>query len=97
MLAVTDSASSAIEGILAAPEMPGEAGLRISTGDAPAEDGMPRTEFRLAVAEAPQPGDQVVEDGPVYLEPEAANLLDDKVLDAEVAGDQIRFSLAEQP
>jgi Fe-S cluster assembly iron-binding protein IscA len=96
LLAVTENATSAIEGMLASPQLPDDAGLRITTETAPTEDGTPRTEFRIGVAEAPEPGDQVVDDAPVFIEPEAATLLDDKVLDAQVAGEQVSFSLAEQ-
>jgi hypothetical protein len=96
LLAVTETASAAIEGILASPQLTDDAGLRISTETALSEDGVPRTEFRLAVAESPEPGDEVVEGSPVFLESEAADLLDDKVLDAQVAGDEVRFSLAQQ-
>ena len=96
MLAVTQEAASAIDGILAAPGVPDEAGVRITTEMAGAEEGSPQAELRLAVVEAPEASDQVVEDAPVFLEPEAAALLDDKVLDAEVADDQVRFNLKEQ-
>jgi Fe-S cluster assembly iron-binding protein IscA len=50
------------------------------------------------VAAAPAEGDQVVdEDGTrVFLEPAAASLLDDKVLDAEKHDDHFHFSLGEQ-
>jgi Fe-S cluster assembly iron-binding protein IscA len=96
MLAVTQEAASAIEGILASPELPDEAGVRITTEMAGAEEGAPQAELHLAVVEAPEASDQVVEDAPVFLEPEAAALLDDKVLDAEVADDQVHFNLKEQ-
>lgn len=96
MLSVTESASSAISGMLASAEVSDDAGMRISTETAPHEDGVPRTELRLALVEAPLESDEVVTDAPVYLEPEAAALLDDKVLDAEVSGDQVQFQLKEQ-
>jgi hypothetical protein len=38
----------------------------------------------------------VLEEGPVFVESDAAELLDDKVLDAEVRGDQIQFSVKAQ-
>jgi iron-sulfur cluster assembly protein len=95
MLAVTEEAASAIEGILASPELPDEAGLRITT-ETVADAGTPRPEYRLSVVEAPEEADQVLEDAPVFLDPEAATQLDDKLLDAEVAGDQVRFQLKEQ-
>jgi iron-sulfur cluster assembly protein len=96
MLAVTEKAVSAIDGILASPELPDKAGMRITTETAPTEGGAPQTELRLAVVDQPETSDQVLEDAPVFLEPEAAAILDDKVLDAEVAGDQVRFNLKEE-
>jgi iron-sulfur cluster assembly protein len=96
MLAVTEDATSAIDGILASPELPDEACMRITTEIGVTEEGAPRTELRITVVETPEATDQTVEDAPVVLEPEAAALLDDKVLDADVAGDQVRFDLKEQ-
>ena len=96
MLAVTKEAASAIDGILASSELPKEAGMRITTETAATEEGAPQTELRLAVVEQPETSDQVLEDAQVFLEPEAAQLLDDKVLDAEVAGEQVQFSLRQE-
>lgn len=96
MLSVTESAASAITGMLETAEVSEDAGMRISTDTAPREDGAPRTELRLALVEGPLADDEVVSDAPVFLEPEAAALLDDKVLDAEVSGDQVQFQLKEQ-
>jgi iron-sulfur cluster assembly protein len=96
MLAVTEAAASAIDGILASSELPDEAGMRITAEVGLSEEGAPRTSLHLAVVEAPEENDQVVEDAPVFLEPEAAAFLDDKVLDADVAGDQVHFDLKEQ-
>jgi len=95
MLAVTEDAASAIDDILASTDVPDEAGVRITTEIGVTEEGAPRTELRLTVVEAPEASDQVVEDA-VFLEPEAAALLDDKVLDADVVGDQVQFGLKEQ-
>jgi iron-sulfur cluster assembly protein len=96
MLAVTEEAASAIEGILASPEVPDEASVRITTEIGMSNEGAPSTQLRFAVAKTPEPNDQVLDDAPVFLEPEAAALLDDKVLDAEVAGDQVHFDLKQQ-
>ena len=97
MLAVTDEAVSAINGILASPEVPDDAGLRITAEPSAADADTQRTEFRLAVVEAPEEDDQVLEGASVFLEPEAAAQLDDKLLDAEITGDQVRFGVTEQP
>ena len=96
MLVLTPKAASAIDGILESPEFPDEAGMRITTEPTATQDGTPRTELRLAVVDQPDTSDQVLEDAPVFLEPEAAVLLDDKVLDADIAGDQVRFNLKEE-
>ena len=96
MLALTSKAASAIDGILASPDFPEKAGMRITTEPVATDDDTPRTELRLAVVDEPETSDQVLEDAPVFLEPEVATLLDDKVLDAEVAGDQVRFNLKEE-
>jgi len=52
----------------------------------------------LSVADAPAADDAVVasEGTPVFLDAEAAQLLDDKVLDARIDGGQIGFMLREQ-
>jgi iron-sulfur cluster assembly protein len=96
MLAVTEQAASAIDGILAARELSDEAGVRIMTEIGAADEGGPRTELRLAVVEGPEEDDQVIEDAGVFVEAKAAAMLDDKVLDADVAGDQVQFDVKEQ-
>lgn len=96
MLAVSEEAASAIGSILAAQDLPDEAGLRVSADPAGADGAAQQTALRLEIAPAPTDGDQVLEEGPVFVEPEAADLLDDKVLDAEVRGDQIQFSVKAQ-
>ena len=53
-------------------------------------------ELRLSVVDAPEKGDQVIGEQPVFVEPEAAEALDDKLLDAEVIEDQVRFTVAQQ-
>jgi iron-sulfur cluster assembly protein len=71
----------------------GTAGLRISQ-DAPDSPAL-----HVIATEAPQPGDQVLEeDGArVFLEETAAATLEDKVLDAQVdEGGGVQFSIAVQ-
>ena len=58
------------------------------------------TENASTVTEAPQPGDQVLEeDGArVFLEETAAETLDDKVLDAQVDDNGgVQFTISVQP
>ena len=96
MLAVTDQAVTAINGILASTEVPDDAGLRITAEASAPEEDTQRLEFRLAVVEAPEEDDQVLEDAAIFLEPTAAAQLDDKLLDAEIEGNQVRFGVTEQ-
>jgi iron-sulfur cluster assembly protein len=79
MLAVTENATSVIQQLTDRPELAEGAGLRIASS----EDGANLT---VAPASTPEAGDQVVESSGarVFLEPEAADALDDKVLDARV-------------
>jgi iron-sulfur cluster assembly protein len=95
VLTITEQAEEALDAVVAAENAPEGAGIRISQGMA--ADGQPA--MGLALAVAPEPGDAVVEDTnvPVFLAPEVAGLLDDKILDAQVDGDQIAFRIGEQP
>lgn len=80
MLTLTENASAVVKNIVDQTGNEQDAGLRISqdAADSPALHVMP--------TEAPQPGDQVLEDAGarVFLEETAAVTLDDKVLDAQV-------------
>jgi iron-sulfur cluster assembly protein len=80
MLVLSESASNAIRNIVDRPDRPDVTAVRIA--------GEPGGSGQLSVsaAGAPDDGDQVVEDNGarVFLEPAAAEILDDKVLDATV-------------
>ena len=93
MLTLTENANTVVKSIIDQAGTGQEAGLRISQDepDSPALHVMP--------TEAPQPGDQVLnEDGArVFLEETAAATLDDKVLDAQVdANGGVQFTIANQ-
>jgi iron-sulfur cluster assembly protein len=92
VLTFTHEAAEAIDAVVhSAPNAPDSAGLRISRGVAPdGEEGL-----QLSVTDGPQPADAVTEaEGtPVFLDSEAAVMLDDKVLDAAVEGDRVGFML----
>ena len=45
------------------------------------------------MVESAEEGDEVLEDVRIFLDPEAAEFLDNKLLDADVEGDEVRFSL----
>ncbi len=93
MLAISEDAATAIRGIVAAPGIPEGAGLRITREVNADESGEPRTDLRLSVVAEPQEGDEVLEEERVFVDPDAVELLEDKLLDADVSGDDVRFSL----
>jgi Fe-S cluster assembly iron-binding protein IscA len=95
VLTLTENANNVVKNIVEQAAQSGDAGLRISQDapDSPALHVMP--------TEAPQPGDQVLEEesgARVFLEETAAATLDDKVLDAQVdAEGGVQFTIAVQP
>lgn len=73
---------------------PGDAGLRVySSGGEPDMQAL-----QVEIAETPKADDQVVEAGgaQVFLEPRAADTLDDKVLDAVQDERGVRFAVTDQ-
>jgi iron-sulfur cluster assembly protein len=95
VLAITDTAAEAIRGIVAAPELPDGAGLRIATTPGTGESAA----LEVSVAETPADTDQVVSESGarVFVEAEAVPLLDDKLLDAQIEGTRVGFMLSERP
>ncbi len=92
MLTLTENASTVVKTLV---DQTGgdDAGLRISQ-DAPDSPAL-----HVIPSEAPQPGDQVLdEDGArVFLEETAAVTLDDKILDAQVDDNGgVQFTIAAQ-
>jgi iron-sulfur cluster assembly protein len=103
MLALTPTAAEVVDSLTSQEDLPETAGLRItseesegdSDGDADAEGA--QRDLRLAVVEKPESGDELVEGAHVYVESgETAELLEDKVLDADIDGNEVRFSLQQQ-
>ena len=92
MLAISDSAAEAIRGLVAGPEVPDSAGLRIATHPTA------ESSFEASVAATPAEDDEVVEEqgAQVFLEPGAAALLQDKRLEAQIEGGQVTFAISEQ-
>jgi Fe-S cluster assembly iron-binding protein IscA len=93
MLVLTEKACSLIRSLNERYEFSEDAGLRI----AGPSDGS--SHLTVSVAEAPRPDDQVVEQegARVFVEPAAATVLDDKVLDVRVDdGGGVQFLLAGQ-
>ena len=94
MLALTDSAVEAVKNIVSSSDEASETGgLRMV-----AEQAGMQTNLQLSVVPLPAEDDEVIEEqgARVFLEPEAASLLDDKVLDASVEQDQVAFTIADQ-
>jgi Fe-S cluster assembly iron-binding protein IscA len=94
LLALTDSAVQAVKHIVSsADEVDETGGLRMV-----AERAGTQANFQLSVVALPAEDDEVIDEqgARVFLEPEAASLLDDKVLDASVEQDQVAFKIAEQ-
>jgi iron-sulfur cluster assembly protein len=91
MLTMTDNAAEAVRLISAGSGLEPDPGLRISAGQ-PTPEGTP---LEIGLAAEPAPSDETIEEGGarLYLEEIVAPALDDKVLDAEFEGDQVRFAL----
>jgi iron-sulfur cluster assembly protein len=94
MLAITENAADAIRGIVAAPEVPQGAGLRIASQPDASRPGT----LEVSVAAVPAENDQVLdqEGARVFVEETAAELLDDKLLDAQVDGNRVGFTISDQ-
>jgi iron-sulfur cluster assembly protein len=93
VLAISEDAAAAIRGIVESQGVPEGAGLRITREETTDPGGNTRTDLRLSVVAGPQEGDEVLEAERVFVDPDAADLLDDKLLDADYVGDEVRFSL----
>jgi Fe-S cluster assembly iron-binding protein IscA len=93
MLTITDNAAEAVRQISEGSGLAPDPGLRISVGQ-PTPQGTP---LELSIAAGGETTDQTVEEGGarVYLADAIAPALDDKVLDAEIEGEQVHFALRE--
>ncbi len=94
LLALTESAVQAVKDIVSSSDEVAETGgLRMV-----AERAGTQANFQLRVVPLPGEDDEVIEEqgARVFLEPEAASLLDDKVLDASVDQNQVAFTIADQ-
>ncbi|WP_085910724.1 MULTISPECIES: adhesin [Pseudonocardia] len=96
MLAITENAAEAIKTLSTDAELPEDGGLRITAPD-------PEQGLELALARTADAQDTVLrgEGITVFLEPTAAQMLDDKVLDVQPvqtdAGEQeLRFAIVAQ-
>jgi iron-sulfur cluster assembly protein len=96
MLTLTPTAAEVLRALVAdAPIEDESGGIRIS----PAARTPEGTSLQLALVEAPEIADEEIDAGGahVFLEPQVAEFLDDKVLDASIeSGGEVRFALLEQ-
>jgi iron-sulfur cluster assembly protein len=93
VLTLTGEAVDAIRSLTTQPGLPADTGLRI------APQGANAGSLALSISEGPQAGDAVIEEEGirVFLQPDAAAMLDDKALDAEVGDEGVSFRLGMQP
>ena len=94
MLALTESAVDAVKRIVESSDEASEtAGLRLV-----AEQTGMEANLQLSVTRLPAEDDEVIEEegARLFLEPAAASLLDDKVLDASIEQNRVAFMIADQ-
>ena len=93
MLTLTDQAVSAIRGLTTRPGLAEETGLRIAPQDGDTGG------LALSLTDGPEAGDQVIEESDVhvFVQSDAAAVLEDKALDAQVNEDgEVSFQLQSQ-
>jgi iron-sulfur cluster assembly protein len=96
MLVLTEAAAEVVKSVTDTPQAPDGTGLRITRFT---EEPDSANAIQLAAAAEPGRNDQIVETSGarVFLDPQAAAYLDDKVLDAEVDGQgTVHFTLGIQ-
>ncbi|MBV9450221.1 MAG: hypothetical protein JO345_30460 [Streptosporangiaceae bacterium] len=95
MLVLTEAAAEVVKSVTSTPQAPDGAGLRITSSPEPQSPGA----LEVTAAAGPDENDEVLEaDGArVFLEPQAAAYLEDKVLDAQFDEEgRAHFSLGVQ-
>lgn len=93
MLRLTEIAAAAVANLVEGEGLE-KGGLRLTAE----RDEQGEIGIHIAVAPEPEEGDEVVDahGARVFLDPSAADALEDKVLDAEAHGDHYHFSLDAQ-
>jgi iron-sulfur cluster assembly protein len=93
VLTLTPTAAEVVRTLVEQSTTPDSGGLRIAAAESEVEG----IELELSLVEEPEALDETVEQegATVYLDPGAAELLDDKLLDAQVADDHVTFVLRE--
>ena len=94
MLTLTPTAAEAVRRLVDSAPTETAEGLRIAPGQATAAG----TSLEITIVDGPELDDQeVLEAGAhVFLEPEVAEFMEDKVLDAELEETGVRFSIRDQ-
>jgi Fe-S cluster assembly iron-binding protein IscA len=84
---LTEHAQTAVRTLTQDPDAPESAGLRITPGN----DGL-----ELMLVAEPVAGDALIDDGGarVFVEPQAAQLLEEQTLDAQLEDGKVNFFLA---
>ena len=82
MLVLTEAAAEVVKSVTSTPQAPDGAGVRIASAPEPENPDA----LRLTAAVSPGENDQVIEaaGARVFIEPQAAVYLEDKVLDAQL-------------
>jgi iron-sulfur cluster assembly protein len=93
VLTLTPTAAEVVRHLVEDSPAPDSGGLRIAAGEM-TDEGVP---LELSLVVEPEDADKRIEQegATVYLDPNAADLLDDKLLDAQVAEDRVTFVLRE--
>jgi iron-sulfur cluster assembly protein len=93
VLTLTPTAAEVVRTLVDQSADPDSGGLRIAA----TESGVEGVSLELSLVGEPEATDAMVEQegATVYLDPGAAELLDDKLLDAQVADDHVTFVLRE--
>lgn len=96
MLTITPEASEAIRAILDTESIPEGAVVRLSAPPTPSANGAGG--LAISIVDSAPDQDQVVKGGDieVSVDPVAAEVLDDKQLDATVADGEVSFMIGEQ-
>jgi Fe-S cluster assembly iron-binding protein IscA len=95
MLTLTPAAVAAVSTLLQNPDLPESAGLRLQRGT----DASGDTSIGIAIVDEPEPDDELALAPPeagVFLASDLAEVLDDQVLDAEIQGDNVAFTIRPQ-
>ena len=93
MHTLTPTAAEVVKTLVDQSETPDSGGLRIAAS----AEGVEGISLELSLVGEPEATDERIEQegATVYLDPDAAQLLEDKLLDAQVADDHVTFVLRE--